>query len=257
MAVLPFPTAGDSCFLEDTFNTWVAIPAATFPTGANCINGVGVQWLYPIGSIAGTAALSGGTCTVSIPNFPTGSIVFVFPRAPPIGILSWSSQNSSGFTVISTYNGDSIGFNWLAVLPSNGGTFTILSQPTIGASVDLSNDSSIPISVIILPILTPNSFFGAMLDVRIWITKSSDHAIKGPISIEAAMNIDTDSSGNPTCTFNATIEPDETQLPAALNGADATVTPSSGGFTIFANRPAGIDCKAKPLWIIDRYEDLT
>jgi len=109
---------GDDCYVADTMNTWHALPSGTLPVGANVRNGIGVQWVFSIATLAGKAGFVGGICRVSIPNFPSDALVVSIVRTLSLGApgdVDSIASDPNGFTIISKSSQDGSLFNWLAI----------------------------------------------------------------------------------------------------------------------------------------------
>ena len=287
--VMPVPTPGTSFNISSAFIGSTGATGAVGATGAAGATGAtGASITGSTGAAGGTGATGAtGNAGSTGPTGPTGSAgtngtngavgatgsagaTGSVGATGPTGLAGTNGTNGAigaagnngtngaiGATGATGPTGATVGSTGATGNTGNTGATGSFAQPTVGTTVQLTTDSSTSILAVTLAGLSPSSIYGAMLGLRVWIYENANHAINGPISIEAAMSITTDSGGVATCTFNSAISPDLTQLPIALETATATVTPSTGGFTFFATRPAGLLCWAEPLWLIDRVENLT
>jgi hypothetical protein len=76
---------GDDCRVADSTSDldWYAVAQGKYAHGLNCLAGIGVDWLFPIDRVAGTAGLVGGHAFVSLPGIDPLSV----PQAWYISII--------------------------------------------------------------------------------------------------------------------------------------------------------------------------
>lgn len=118
MQAIATAQVGDDCVVSTSTadSLWLAVAANKYTRGQNCLAGTGIDWLYQIDRITGTATLVSGHASVYIPNFPTDSIVQ--PSYSSIigqsGTLYSPPPTSTGFEIYSTagaFDGSIVSFS--------------------------------------------------------------------------------------------------------------------------------------------------
>lgn len=92
--------------------------------------------------------------------------------------------------------------------------------------------------------LNANWLYQIELQVEVGIKTDADHSVNGQIDFTIQASVSTDPAGVATFSFNTVPVPNISYLPAALAGASAYIIPSAGGYTVQAQRPAGVGCHA-------------
>lgn len=93
--------------------------------------------------------------------------------------------------------------------------------------------------------------------VEVVIYRDADHGVNGQVDFTIQATITTDGAGTATVTFNTVPVPNISYLPAGLAGASSNIITSANGFTVQAQRPAGVACHARYFVSWERINDVT
>lgn len=198
--------------------------------------------------------LSSTSATFSNCTF-NGTPVITFSGAPGVVTLddtSFASWISSGASVL---NGS------IATLQNaNSLTVTQYSNDHSVADLALGTNALTDFPAFTfsgINLLPASSAILLELMVEIVFYRDSDHSTTGQVDFTVQLGITTDASHVATCTLNSTPVPNVSYLPVALAGATGSVVASAGGYTVQAQRPAGIACHARYFVTWGRVNDVT
>lgn len=127
----------------------------------------------------------------------------------------------------------------------------VLGEPWVASGTDLALAAdpiqSFPAYTFgVQPLLNPASIYFIEYQVQVVIYTDADHRVVGGVNIRIQASIDVDGLGVATTTFNTVPAPDVALLPAGLAGATtANIIASANGWTVQAQRPAGVACHAR------------
>jgi len=107
------------------------------------------------------------------------------------------------------------------------------------------------------PVLDASSIYLIEYYVQVAIYKDAGHSVVGQIDFTVQASISTDAFGVATTTFNTVPVPNVSYLPAALAGASSNIVASANGWTVQAQRPAGMACHARYTVSWNKVENVT
>ncbi len=123
------------------------------------------------------------------------------------------------------------------------GTMTVMLQDSdfaSAANLALGVDGLQAFPATLVKNLAPSKIYQVELQFQVGLYTDASHAVNGAVDFTIQASIATDAAAVATVTFNTVPVPNISYLPVGLGGASATVASSAGGFTVSAQRPAGV-----------------
>lgn len=225
-----------------------------------CGIGGSTQALDPTFSAAGNYTAF-GTSADAIAT-AVDALIPIYAQGPTVGQVTLISQIASGlefnrFMTAGKYDAAKIAtsivslYNALTPLLTNTSSiYSLFLQGKSTANTVLAAD---PFAAILVQVLTgfgSSKFFNVTIGYRAVIWETADKSNSGSVDGLVDLYITTDAFGVATCVLQTTPSSDVTRLPTGLAGAGVTIAPSAGGFTISAQRKAGLACTAFGYWWI-------
>lgn len=126
----------------------------------------------------------------------------------------------------------------------------VLGEPWVASGADLALAAdpmqSFPAYTFgAMPVLNVSSIYFIEYQVQVVIYTDADHHVVGAVDFTIQASIDVDGLGVATVTFNTAAVPNVAYLPVALAGASSNIVASANGWTVQAQRPAGVACHAR------------
>ena len=144
----------------------------------------------------------------------------------------------------------------LNAVATNPLSLSVDQAATTVAAVPLSTDASTAVLPVVLTGLAATKTYSAIVGARVAINTIGTPANAGYIDIVTFCTIATNGSAVATVTLPVLVVPDTSKLPSAIAAATATVSASTGGFTLYATRVASTNMRVTlgQAWIRDVIE---
>lgn len=133
---------------------------------------------------------------------------------------------------------------------------TVDQVASISAAVALSTDASKAVLAVTVSDLAASKTYSAIIGARVALNTIGTPANAGYIDIVTVCTIATNASAVATVTLPVLVVPDTSKLPSEIATATATVSATTGGFTLYATRVASTSMRVTlgQVWIRDIVE---